>query len=282
MKKLIVFFLLTLTNILAAKTPLVIEQIIGDNYINLQTYEFFLITGKDTVIKLSSKFILKEKIIFDDSLNLFAENEIKIYYKKNDTDRKEISYNFHLYGDEQKIKIGIYYNRIAMLDLSVTRYFKAPAEIKIISLWDEKIGGAPKYKLINNSTFTFYSLFNEFWGNTYKFENNEWIHKSIGGMCGTRGEGPPFKQNDTIISTGADFIGDNYLVRDKGKYKYVVNMSTGNALSFWKPIPKTYPGKNTHDIYILEKEFEIKTDSIADPLKEKEEIKGLQILIPKK
>jgi hypothetical protein len=226
---------------------------------------------------------LRESEIFKDSIKLSSENEIVILYTKNDTNWKESKYNFHVYGDEKEIRIETNYNRIILEEINVYRYYKAPTEVKIISNWDELTGSEPAFKIINNSSFTFFSSFNEFWGNTYKLENSEWILESIGGICGTRGDGPPFKPGDTIISTGADFMGPDYAVQDKGKYKYVVRMSTGDALSFVRPIPQSYPDKNTYDIYSLEKEFVVISDSIHYPRSkyEKREIRGISNLTQK-
>lgn len=283
MKKLILLFLLALANITVAKTSLTIRNIISDNYINLKSYKVYLISNKDTLIKITSAFELNEKEIFKDSLKLSSENEIVIFYTKNDTNWREVKYNFNVYGDEKEIIIETNYNRIILEEISVYRYYKAPAEVKIISNWNELIGSEPAFKIINNSSFTFFSSFNEFWGNTHKLENSEWILESIGGICATRGDGPPFKPGDTIISTGADFMGDDYAVQEKGKYKYVVQMSTGDALSFGRPVPENYPGKNTYDIYSLEKEFAVICDSIHYPRSkyEKTEIRGISNLMQK-
>jgi hypothetical protein len=283
MKKLILSILLALANITFAKTSLTIKQNINDSYINLSSYKIFFISGKDTLVKINSKFDLEDTQLFKDSLNLSSENEIVILYTKNDTNWKESKYNFHVYGDEKGVIIDIGYTRVLLEDISVYRYYKAPAEVKIITNWDELIGSEPSFKLINNSSFIFYSSFNEFWGSTYKLQNREWVLESIGGICGTRGDGPPFKPGDTIISAGTDFMGPDYAVQGKGKYKYVVQMSTGNTLNFWRPIPKNYPDKNTYDIYYLEKEFEITSDSVHYPRStyEKKEIRGIKNLKPK-
>lgn len=286
MKKLIIIILLALANFSLAKTSLTINQIIHDNYINLSSYKIFLKSGKDTVVKIQSNFKLNERELFKDSLKLSTENEIVISYTKNDTDWKESKYNFYLRGDEEKVTIELDYNRIILTSINVYLHYKSPSDIKLISNWDELIGSEPSYKLINNSPFTFYSLFNEFWGDTYKLEKKEWVLESIGGICGTRMDGLPFKPGDTIISTGTDFIGDDYAVQGKGKYKYVVEMSTGNALSFGRPVPKIYPDKNTYDIYYPEKEFEITSDSVHYPRSTYEkreiwEIRGISNLVQK-
>ncbi|MBS1494144.1 MAG: hypothetical protein JST55_11560 [Bacteroidetes bacterium] len=283
MKKLILFFLLALANITFAKTSLTIKQFIRDSYINLSSYKVVFISGKDTVANIQSAFSLNEKVLFKDSLNLYSENEITILYSKNDTNWKESKYNFHLYGDEKEVIIEAEYNRIILENIDIYRYYKAPKEIKIFSNWDELIGSEPAFKIINNSSFTFFSLFNEFWGSTYKLEKNEWVLESIGGICGTRSDGPPFKPGDTIISKVADYIGEDYAVQEKGKYKYVVLMSTGNALNFGRPVPQSYPDKKTYDIYSLEKDFEITSDSIHYPRSkyEKREIRGISNLMQK-
>ncbi|MBS1514937.1 MAG: hypothetical protein JSS63_07885 [Bacteroidetes bacterium] len=277
MKKLIVIFLLALTNIIPAKTPLSIQQTKDDIYINLNSYKIFLVSGGDTLVKISSLFKLPNGELFKDSLKLFPENQFVVLYSNNDNVWKEFDYEFQLKGDESEVLIKLEYNRIILTNITVLRYYKAPSEVEIIPHWPELIGSEPAFKLINNSSFTFNSLFNEFWGNTYKFTDAKWVLESLGGICGTRGEGPSFKPGDTIISMGADFIGPDYAVQEKGKYKYVVEMSTGDALNFGRPVPQSYPDKKTYDIYILEKEFEIKSDSVHYPRSnyEKIEIRGI-------
>ncbi|MBN8571450.1 MAG: hypothetical protein J0M18_17640 [Ignavibacteria bacterium] len=220
-------------------------------------YKFFkinILSTTDSIVKINSIYdsiILYE---FTDSLNFSHQNIFEIYYSEDAEVWKKFKQSFTLTGKEKnlEIKITFYPSSEVLYQVNIFRNYNAE-NIKLISAWNEKIGSEPVYKLINNSNLTFYSLYNEFWGDVYIFDDNKWKFDSFGGICGTRGSGPAFRPGDTIISKCPDFMFGDYYTQEFGLYKYIVEMSSDlENWGFTRSIPdEELPYRNINDIYLI-------------------------------
>jgi len=285
MKKFFLFILLfTFAKLIPAKVNIPFSIELSTEAKRYKFFQIFLISKSDTAVKINSLMypIISKK--FEQEITLKSYNTLEIYYSKNASDWEKETLDFELNGKEKSVECEINFlsHSEIMEEFVIKRNYNAK-DILIIDDWSGLIGDSPKYKIINNSNLILNSFFNEFWGDTYKFVNNAWIFESVGGICGTRSDGPTFKPGDTVVSAGTDFIGEDYAVQDKGKYKYVVEMCTGDALRFWKPRPKNYPAKNVYDFYYLEKEFEVSSDFVFYPRSTyvKKDLKGIKNIEPK-
>lgn len=265
MKKVLLLILFFISyNLSFAKTDLSILQIWPSDF-QMKFYKILLVSDKDTLVKIDSiflhpKLLSGERFIpINKNLTLSKKNELQFFYSKDSVSWSKTICTLDTWGDEKNINIQIRYNRIILTDIDIYRYYKSPDELSMISDWDEKLNGVHKYKIINNSHFTFHSLFNLFWGNVYKLNNGTWELNSIGGFCGTRGDEPDFFPGNIITSEVADYIGADYYVKEKGKYKYQVELTTGDGLDFGHSIPEGNPPYiKSYDIYEIEQFFEIK------------------------
>lgn len=287
MKKFLVLILFfTVSEFCFSQTSLPISITLSNDYNFYKHFKLFVITKSDTALKINSlSYPISEKS-YDDTLEPYDYyNRFEIFYSRDTINWEKETLEFDLNGKEKELYIDVIFHmgKAPPRYVTIKRSYP-PGNIEITSLWSGLIGDSPKYTLINNSNLTFYSAYNMFWGNTYKFIDNEWIFESVGGICGMWREvdEPNFKPGDTIISTGANFIGEDYAVQEKGKYKYVVHLGTGKNSFEWGRSGNP-PYKNIYDIYYLEKEFEITSDSIHYPRStyEKKEIRGIYNIISK-
>lgn len=273
---LILFF--SLFDFCLGQTKLPVLVKLNTGYTKYKFYKLVLISKNDTVLIINSnKYPITTKSYLADLSLYNYYNRFEIYYSHDTINWKNDNIEFELSGDGSEIEIYIDFRlstqsleSITIKKIFITKNIEAEQE------WSGLIGDSPKYKLINNSNLTLFSSFNKFWGNTYKLVNNEWSLESIGGICGLQDDGPVFKPGDTVISKGVDFIGEDFAVQEKGKYVYIVEMSTSE--NFFKYFTKGLPPyKNVFDVYRLEKDFEVISDSVFYPRSKykKKEIRGI-------
>jgi hypothetical protein len=175
------------------------------------------------------------------------------------------SIDFSITGWEYKIKayirfcfsINRYGNTIS--DINIVRYYNSIDSVTIRNNWIPKSDGIPDYVIYNKMQRKIFGtgMWGNFFGWVEKLDSVKWRGYERGGFCGTSGAGEPIFPGDSICSYEGDFIGNPkpFII---GKYKYCVLYSFEK--DNWRQTINSdeSPDKKIYDLYLLEKEFEIK------------------------
>lgn len=193
--------------------------------------------------------------------------KINVDLKCKDTLRRvKDSLEFNISGEENKIFCSVdigYLEDNKTIHLSckyMEKYFAASDSILLEEKWIPKKDGIPNYKIHNNSSRIIYGLLGmQFEGSIEKFYDGLWRLYYRGYIDGTNAGHNVLNPGKSRASVEGSFVSKPEPFT-KGRYRYIVyftydhyslGVTTQSNVIFYKEV---------RDLYILEKEFEIKEE----------------------